>query len=150
MAISGDWTVNSSKSRRDSTVSDEGLQAVTVAELGSLSTRAISPIVCPFTSLVITLDSPLNTAIERFAAGPEAEADRDNADEKKCTNAVREAFLATVRKNDFRTLVEFLKSNGDSQVLASPSALVDENEEHRITITETRFVQNTTVQQKST
>ena len=52
-------------------------------------------------------------------------------------------ILAVMDRGKFPALVSFLKSNQDSEVLATPFILADDNVPSDINITETRFVQNT-------
>ena len=89
-----------------------------------------------------------------MVGGPDAEGTRlrspSTSDQTDPKSVVPKAFFTIMQKGDLPALVQFLKDNRDSQVLAHPFALADENEESRIDITETRFVQNTVIQSNQT
>jgi hypothetical protein len=53
------------------------------------------------------------------------------------------ALLAVMNRGKFPALVTFFKANSDSQVLATPFILADDNQTNVIDILETIFVQNT-------
>jgi type II secretion system protein D len=53
------------------------------------------------------------------------------------------ALFAIMNRGKFPAIVHFLKNNTDSQVLATPFILADDNQPNVIDILETRFVQNT-------
>ncbi len=53
------------------------------------------------------------------------------------------ALLAIMNRGKFPALVRFFKSNTDTQVLATPFILADDNQPNVIDILETRYVQNT-------
>lgn len=55
------------------------------------------------------------------------------------------ALLAIMSRGKFPALVQFFKSNTDTQVLATPFVLADDNQANSINITETRYVQNTNI-----
>jgi hypothetical protein len=52
------------------------------------------------------------------------------------------AILAVMNRGKFPALVRFFKSNTDTQVLATPFILADDNQPNVIDILETRYVQN--------
>jgi type II secretion system protein D len=53
------------------------------------------------------------------------------------------ALLAIMNRGKFPAIITFFKTNTDSQVLATPFILADDNQNNVIDIIETRFVQNT-------
>ena len=52
-------------------------------------------------------------------------------------------LVAVMNRGKFPALIQFFKSNSDSQVLATPFILADDNQTNVIDILETIFVQNT-------
>lgn len=56
-------------------------------------------------------------------------------------------FFALMKEGDFPLLLRFLKSSRDSQILATPFIVADDNEDNSIEILETRYVQQTSFSQ---
>lgn len=63
------------------------------------------------------------------------------------TFAPRGGFFALMSRGKLPAIITFFKSNNESQILATPFILADDNEENRIDVLETRYVQNTSTQQ---
>ncbi len=59
-------------------------------------------------------------------------------------------LFALMHRGDFPLLVQFFKEHNDSQILATPFILADDNEPNSIEILETRFVTNTAQQSNQT
>ncbi len=55
------------------------------------------------------------------------------------------ALVAIMSRGKFPALVRFFKTNTDTQVLATPFIIADDNQSNTLDITETRYVQNTNV-----
>jgi type II secretion system protein D len=55
------------------------------------------------------------------------------------------ALIAVMNRGKFPALIQFFKTNTDSQVLATPFILADDNQTNVIDVIETRFVQQTNV-----
>src|SRR5690606_14707989 len=66
------------------------------------------------------------------------------------TQAPAGALVAFMNRGKFPALVSALKVNTDSEVLATPFILADDNVENEINITETRFVINTNTVNEAT
>jgi type II secretion system protein D len=115
----------------------------------------------------IATSSALNFTIETLAGDPDDRAARllfessfgltgINAEDftrifPDLSTAPNGALLAFMNRGKFPILVSALKVNTDSEVLATPFILADDNVENEINITETRFVVNTnTVNQATT
>ena len=110
----------------------------------------------------VTSQSQLNFAIELLAGDPSDEAARvlfessfglTGLDFENFNRAIPDltnpaavppgALVAVMNRGKFPAIVRFFKGNTDSQVLATPFILADDNQTNTIDIIETRFVQNT-------
>jgi general secretion pathway protein D len=112
--------------------------------------------------------SSLNYIIELLAGNPDDEATRLLAassfgltgidietfnrviPDLSTPGTVTGGLAAIMHNGKFPFLIQFFKNNTDSQILATPFILADDNEENRIDILETRFVTNTSVQNNQT
>ncbi len=89
----------------------------------------------------VAADSDLNRTLGALASGIDAKA---NGSEDEPDPAAAPGELdGMLRRSDLQALVQLLKKDRDSQVLAYPFAKANENVETRIELTETRFVTNT-------
>jgi type II secretion system protein D len=112
----------------------------------------------------VTSQSQLNWTIELLAGEPDDEAlrllfassfglsgiDTENfnriiPDLSNPASVPPGALLAVMNRGKFPALIEFFKTNTDSQVLATPFILADDNQTNVIDVIETRFVQQTNV-----
>jgi len=110
----------------------------------------------------VTSQSQLNFAIELLAGDPSDEAARvlfessfglTGLDFENFNRAIPDltnpasvppgALVAVMNRGKFPAIIRFFKGNTDSQVLATPFILADDNQTNNIDIIETRYVQNT-------
>lgn len=108
----------------------------------------------------VSTSSALNYTIELLAGDPDDEATRvlfessfglTGIDMENFNRIIPDltqpppgGLLAVMNRGKFPALVSFFKANSDSQVLATPFILADDNTPSIIDVTETRFVVTTT------
>ncbi len=116
----------------------------------------------------VQASSDLNYAIELIAGNPDDRATRGLFAQNFGLTGIDSNFnrvlpfpadpgtlpagglAAIMSRGDLPFIIRFFKSHSDSQILATPFIVADDNEENRIDILETRFVQNTTTQNNQT
>lgn len=112
----------------------------------------------------VQASSDLNYAIELIAGNPDDRATRGLFAQNFGLTGIDENFnrvlpfpadpgtlpagglAAIMSRGDLPFIIRFFKSHSDSQILATPFIVADDNEQNRIDILETRYVQNTTTQ----
>ena len=94
--------------------------------------------------VMVNSTSDLNNAVVAFGRKPDEE--KNDSD----LQGGAAEFSEIANKGDFASLVQFFKNNKESQVVATPFVLADNNVRSQVDIVETRYVTTTSVQANQT